>query len=222
MYSVRKLTRGGIKHNVNYSKCKTYSISNRKMENINDYLLNYSFKNYRGNDLDDKIQEFIVKFCESYDLLDKRINRLFSMNTWLYNYYDKEDVRQEVIIALLTKSTKKFPYIVGEDRMRYFNTVVSSVLCNLLKDKFLTAGTLVLNKDMEFDDNLIEHSDNSINEIFDLFVGEQLERQLVELYYEGYNNQEIREILHIGRKKFDKIRNNVRNKLREEGIYNEN
>lgn len=192
------------------------------MEDINDYLLNYSFKNYTKNDLDDKVQEFIVNFCEKYDLLNKRINRLFSMNSWLYNYYDKEDIKQEVIIALLTKSTKKFPYIVGEDRMRYFNTVVSSVLCNLLKDKFLNAGTLVLNKDMEFDDNLIEHSDNSINEIFDLFVGEQLERQLVELYYEGYNNQEIREILKIGRKKFDKIRNNVRNKLREEGIYNEN
>lgn len=192
------------------------------MEDINDYLLNYSFKNYTKDDLDDKVQEFIVNFCEKYDLLNKRINRLFSMNSWLYNYYDKEDIKQEVIIALLTKSTKKFPYIVGEDRMRYFNTVVSSVLCNLLKDKFLNAGTLVLNKDMEFDDNLIEHSDNSINEIFDLFVGEQLERQLVELYYEGYNNQEIREILKIGRKKFDKIRNNVRNKLREEGIYNEN
>lgn len=222
MYSVRELTRGGIKYNVNYSKHKTYSISNQKMENINDYLLNYSFKDYREDDLDDKVQEFIVNFCEKYDLLDKRINRLFSTNAWLYNYYDKQDIKQEVIIALLTKSTKKFPYIVGEDRMRYFNTVVSSVLCNLLKDKFLNAGTLVLNKDMEFDDNLIEYSDTSINEIFDLFINEHLERQLVELYYEGYNNKEIREILKIGRKKFDKVRNNVRNKLREEGIYNEN
>ena len=185
-------------------------------------LLNYSFDDYSGIDKEEKIKEFIVEFCESYDLLDMRINKLFSMNSWLYNYYDKEDIKQEIILSLLTKATKRFPYITGQDRIRYFNTVVSSVLCNLLKDKFYEAGTLILNEDMEFDDNLIEHSDNSINEIFDLFVGEQLERQLVELYYEGYNNREIREILKIGRKKFDKIRNNVRNKLKEEGIYNEN
>ena len=64
MYSVRYLTRGGIKYNVNYSKHKTYSISNQRMEDINDYLLNYSFKNYTQDDLDDKVQEFIVNFCE--------------------------------------------------------------------------------------------------------------------------------------------------------------
>lgn len=185
-------------------------------------LLNYSFDDYSGIDKDEKIKEFIVEFCNDNSIINMRINKLFSMNSWLYNYYDKEDIKQEIILSLLNKATKKFPYITGQDRIRYFNTVVSSVLCNLLKDKFYEAGTLILNEDMEFDTNLIEHSDNSINDIFDLFVGEQLERQLVELYYEGYNNQEIREILKIGRKKFDKIRNNVKNKLREAGIYNEN
>lgn len=192
------------------------------MENITDYLLNYSFEEYIGNDLEEKIQEFIVKFCENCDLLNKRINRLFSTNSWLYSYYDKEDIKQEVILALLNKSTKKFPYIVGEDRMRYFNTVVSSVLCNLLKDKFLNVGTLVLNEDMEFDDNFIEFTENSLQDILDLFVNEQLERQLIILYYEGYSNKEIMDILDIGRSKFNTIREKVRKKLRKEGIYNEN
>lgn len=191
------------------------------MQNIND-LLNYSFSQYTGNDVIDKQKEFIVDFCTKTDLLDMRVNKLFSANSWLYKYYDKNDVKQEVMIALLEKSLKKFPYLVGQERIRYFNTVVSSVICNLTRDKFYEAGALVLNDDMEFDDTLINHDNSSLKDISDLFLNEQLERQLIELYYEGYNNQEIRDILHIGRKKFDKIRENVRSKLREEGIYNEN
>lgn len=184
-------------------------------------LLNYSFKDYNGEDKDTKIQEFIIEFCNYNNILNKRINKLFSMNSWLYSYYDKEDIRQEVIIALLQKSTKKFPYIVGENRLRYFNTVVSSILCNLLENKFERAGALILNKQMEFDTELIEHEDNSINEIFDLFVGEQLERELLRLYYEGYTQKEIMSILDIGHTKFERIRNNIRKKLRKEGYINE-
>lgn len=184
-------------------------------------LLNYSFKDYVGNDKEEKIKEFIVDFCNHNDILDKRINKVFAMNSWLYSYYDKEDVKQEVIIALLEKSLKKFPYVVGENRLRYFNTVVSSVLCNLLVNKFENAGALVLDENMLIDTNLIDHDDNSINEIFDLFVGEHLERELVKLYYEGYNRREIMDILGIEHSKFDRIRNNVKKKLRKEGYKNE-
>ena len=186
-----------------------------------DDLVNYSFKDYVGADKDEKIREFIVDFCNHNDILNKRINKLFAMNPWIKSYYDKDDVKQEVILALLEKSLKRFPYIVGEDRLRYFNTVVSSVLCNLLEHKFEKAGTLVLNKKMEFDTELIEHEDNSINEIFDLFLEEHLERELLKLYYEGYTQKEMMTILNIGHTKFERIRNNIKSKLRKEGYVNE-
>ena len=187
-----------------------------------DDLINYSFKDYTGEDKEEKINEFIVKFCSYNDILGKRINKLFSMNSWLYSYYDKDDIKQEIIIALLEKSRKKFPYVVGENRLKYFNTLISSVICNLLRNKFEKAGALIFNDEMIFDTELIEHQDNSINEIFDLFVGEHLERELLKLYYEGYTNQEIMKILDIGHSKFDRIRNNIRKKLRKEGYMNEN
>lgn len=189
---------------------------------MDDYYLNYSFKDYVDIDKEDKIKEFIVGFCYNTDLLNKRVNKLFAMNKWLYNYYEKEDIKDEIILALLNKSLRKFPYITGEERVRYFNTVVSSVLCNLFKDKFDKSGLLVLNDKMELDYNLLYHEDNSIQQIFDLFIGEQLERQLLELYYEGYKDKEIMSILDIGQKKFEAIRNNIREKLREEGYRNEN
>ena len=184
-------------------------------------LLNYSFKDYIGNDKEEKIKEFIVDFCNYDNILDKRVNKVFAMNPWLLSYYEKEDIKQEVIVALLEKSLKKFPYIVGENRLRYFNTVVSSILCNLLENKFEKAGALVLDENMMLDTALLEHTDNSINEIFDLFVGEQLERELLKLCYEGYNRNEIMDILGIGRSKFETTRNKIRNKLRKEGYKNE-
>ena len=189
---------------------------------MKDYYLNYSFADYKCIDKEDKIKDFIADFCYNSEILDKRINKLFSMNKWLYNYYEKEDIKQEVILALLNKSLKKFPYVVGEERVKYFNTVVSSVLCNLLKDNFDKNGTLILTDTMIIDETQLDREDNSLNEIFDLFIGEQLERQLLELYYEGYGDKEIMEILDIGRKKFRKIRNNIRCKLRERGYRNEN
>lgn len=189
---------------------------------MHNYYLDYSFKDYTKSDREEKIKEFIADFCYNTDFLDKRINKLFSMNKWLYSYYDKEDVKQEVIVSLLNKSLNKFPYIVGEDRVRYFNTVVSSVLCNLFKDKFDKNGTLILDDKMELDCNLMYHDDDSMQEIFDLFVNEQMERQLVELYYQGYSNKEIMQILDVGRSKFESIRENVRKRLRKEGYANEN
>ena len=92
----------------------------------------------------------------------------------------------------------------------------------LLKDNFDKNGTLILTDTMIIDETQLDREDNSLNEIFDLFIGEQLERQLLELYYEGYGDKEIMEILDIGRKKFRKIRNNIRCKLRERGYRNEN
>lgn len=189
---------------------------------MEDYYLNYSFEDYSFSDKEERIKEFIANFCYNSEILDKRINKLFSMNKWLYNYYEKDDVKQEVILALLNKSLKKFPYIVGEERIRYFNTVVSSVLCNLLKENLEKNGTLILTDKMMIDENHLDHEDNTLNEIFDLFVGEQLERQLLELYYEGYNDQEIIKVLDLGRRTFEKIRENVRDKLRERGYRNEN
>ena len=87
-------------------------------------LLNYNFKDYNGNNLESDIDIFIVKFCEYNHLLDKRVNKLWSSNPSLRAYCDRDDIKQEIILALLTKARKKFPYITGKDRLKYFNTVV--------------------------------------------------------------------------------------------------
>ena len=58
-------------------------------------LLNYSFKDYKDIDKEEKIKDFIIKFCYESDLLDKRVAKLFSMNSWLYNYYEVEDVNKK-------------------------------------------------------------------------------------------------------------------------------
>lgn len=168
----------------------------------------------------ENLNEFIVKLVNHNDLLDKRINKLFSMNRWLYTHFTKEDIKQEVMFKLLEGSLHKLPYIVGIDRMRYLNKIVSNVISKIL-------STTYRDFDITVDNNFIcsniinldNEEYNVIKEIFELFITEKLEEELLTLAFEGYNNLEIMEIMNLGRYQFEKIRENIREKLVKEGYY---
>ena len=69
-------------------------------------LIEFSFKDLTDFTRED-LQNYIVDFCKYKSLLDKRVNKLFSMNTWLYEYTTKEDVKQEIILILISKAINK-------------------------------------------------------------------------------------------------------------------
>lgn len=184
-------------------------------------VINYKFDGVIEPYTLDNLYEFILELCNHNKLLDKRISTLFSMNSWLYKHTTKEDVRQEIIMRLMNGTLNKLPYIVGEERLKYLNTVISNVICLILKENFNIVDTL-LDKNLVFNSiyNLEDTSkDETLNEIFDLFVGEHLERELLQLYYEGYNDKDMMEILSLGRHTFEKIRADIRQRLIENGYH---
>lgn len=182
------------------------------MEDID--VMNWCPSGTTEEELTEQQHKLVLAFCEKDNLLDKRVSKVFSMNKWLYNVCEKDDLKQEILLKLFNKSSTKFPYITGEDRLKYFNSVVSNAIFEILKYKLDRNPVLVLTQDMMVDTSLGQ-VDNEVQEIFDLFVNEELERQLVELYYQGYSERQIREIMSIGRKKFESIRDNVRKKIKE-------
>lgn len=184
-------------------------------------VVNYKFDSDKEEYTPEDIQHFILRLCDNDQLLDKRISSIFTSNSWLYKYTTKEDVRQDILVALLSSATNKLPYITGEDRMKYFNTVVSNIVCTILKDNYNVIDTalsrdFVCNSVYNMGD---EENEKKVGEIFDLFVGEHLERQLLELYYEGYTDKEMKEILNLGRHSFEKIRSEIRKKLIDNGYH---
>jgi DNA-directed RNA polymerase specialized sigma24 family protein len=168
------------------------------------------------------IQNYLLDFVNYENMLVKRISKAFSMNKFLYQYTTQDDVKQDVYVKLFhPKCMEKFLWMGGKERLKYFNTIVSNVLFDTYRQSNLM--NLPLNIDLDNYMGLtlaMEESDSKnkmLQELWELFISEHLERQVIELYYLGHNDSEIKDILNISQYTFEKIRENIRDTLIKKG-----
>jgi hypothetical protein len=120
-------------------------------ENNNLKVINKKFKKGDIRLTISYIQNYILEFIDCDDLLNKRISKAFNLNTFLYNFTTKEDVRSEVIVKMLSAPViEKFVWMNGEERLRYFNTVVSNVLFTTFRDAKLSSTPVDIHLDYNF------------------------------------------------------------------------
>ena len=163
----------------------------------------------------DEFNQYILDFISYENLLDKRITNIFKLSPWLYNFTTKEDLRQDVILNMFNAISGKFPTLDGVGKVKYFNACVKNTLAKHIRE-------LQNNSYPVLDDNLdsvplFEEEVGTTNLIYDLFLNETLEYQLVKLIEEGYKDEDIVKMLDIGRMTFYRIKKRVREKLKENG-----
>ena len=54
----------------------------------------------------DDFNQYILDFVNYKDMLDKRLTNIFKLSPWLYNFTTKEDLRQDIIVAMLNSIDK--------------------------------------------------------------------------------------------------------------------
>lgn len=162
-----------------------------------------------------EFNEYILEFVNYNDLLDKRLTNIFKLSPWLNNFTTKEDLRQDVVLAMLESIDRKFPKLDGLGKLKYFNACVKNTLGRHIRS-LQTSVYPVLNDDCD-SIAVFEDEQHNVELIYDLFLNENLEYQLVKLIGEGYKDKDIMVMLDIGREKFYKIKNKIREKLRGSG-----
>lgn len=181
---------------------------------MNNELLDKTFADPINQE---EFNQYILDFVNYNDLLEKRLSNIFKLSPWLYNFTTKEDLRQDIILTMLESINKKFPKLDKIGKLKYFNACVKNTLGRHIRE-LQTNVYPVLNDECDsiavFDDE-----QHSVELIYDLFLNENLEYQLVKLIDEGYKDKDIMEMLDIGRKKFYKIKNKIREKLRRGGYF---
>lgn len=181
---------------------------------MNDELLDKKFAEPINQE---EFNKYVLDFLNYNDLLDKRLSNIFKLSPWLHNFTTKEDLRQDVVLAMLESINRKFPKLDGLGKLKYFNACVKNTLGRHIRS-LQTNVYPVLNDDCD-SIAVFEDEQNSVELIYDLFLNENLEYQLVKLIEEGYKDKDIMDMLEIGREKFYKIKNKIRDKLRKEGYY---
>lgn len=163
----------------------------------------------------EEFNNYIVQFVEYENLLDKRLTNIFKLSPWLYNFTTKEDLRQDVILNMFNSISGKFPTLDAVGKVKYFNACVKNTLAKHIKD-LQSSVYPVLNDDLDsiplFDDEV-----GATDMIYDLFLNETLEYQLVRLIEDGYKEEDIIKMLDVGRRTFYRIKKRVREKLKENG-----
>lgn len=163
----------------------------------------------------DDFNQYILDFVNYKDMLDKRLTNIFKLSPWLYNFTTKEDLRQDIIVAMLNSIDNKFPRLDGLGKIKYFNACVKNTLARHIKDLQSNAYP-ILNDNLD-SISIFQEEQKSVDLIYDLFLNEQLEYNLLKLIEDGYKDREIMEILEIGRKKYYKIKKKIRETLRKNG-----
>lgn len=163
----------------------------------------------------EEFNQYILDFVSYKDLLDKRITNIFKLSPWLYNFTTKEDLKQDVMLAMFESINRKFPKLDGIGKVKYFNACVKNTLARHIKTLHNNVYP-VLNDDLD-SIPLFEEEIGTTDLIYDLFLNETLEYQLVRLIEDGYKDEDIIKMLDIGRRTFYRIKKRVRDKLKENG-----
>ena len=116
---------------------------------------------------------------------------------------------------MLNSIDNKFPRLDGLGKIKYFNACVKNTLARHIKDLQSNAYP-ILNDNLD-SISIFQEEQKSVDLIYDLFLNEQLEYNLLKLIEDGYKDREIMEILEIGRKKYYKIKKKIRETLRKNG-----
>lgn len=162
-----------------------------------------------------KIKDYIFTLTNTENWLDKRISNSFNNHKWLNNYFTKDDLKQEFYVNIYKPTTlKNLMKKTNVDRLKYMNSVFSNVLLGMVQDVY-GRSTYPLTENLEISVNNVSSIEESVN-LTEIIFDEGLERNVFNLLKNGLTNKDIMKQLDISRRSYEKIKNDIKEKIRKE------